>query len=207
MAYTSHGHHIPGTDHRNAPLVVKDCGGFNCCSICIDNLTHYSEPIKSMPISQKSKAMIYVTPFGCNCICGGSYSSHPEHAYETAQNHLLETHGGHGDIFDFRGSATSRKEDDPCIYEEVKPRRVKACQLTTSYLDFIEFLDRFEFAFMFDNYRQISIIGKYNGILSSRYEKAVTIHRDSWLVVEGDSMPYVVSNDQFVRQFHKVNPE
>lgn len=34
MAYTSHGHHIAGTQHWNAPNLKKHCGGPEFCADC-----------------------------------------------------------------------------------------------------------------------------------------------------------------------------
>jgi hypothetical protein len=34
VAYTSHGHHIPGTDKLNPPNMVARCGGIGRCKTC-----------------------------------------------------------------------------------------------------------------------------------------------------------------------------
>lgn len=40
--YTSHGHHIPGTDKDDNPPVADPCGGVENCSQCINETVIFS---------------------------------------------------------------------------------------------------------------------------------------------------------------------
>lgn len=45
--YTSHGQHIPNTDRDPIPPVAENCGGFNCCSVCLSEQEIFTPKVVS----------------------------------------------------------------------------------------------------------------------------------------------------------------
>lgn len=56
MAYTVHGHHIPGTPSEDAPNQRVECGGCGNCSVCDLDATWELRPDKDkLPSIKRDK--------------------------------------------------------------------------------------------------------------------------------------------------------
>lgn len=53
--YTTHGHHIPGTDTKNTPLIQRVCGGPGPCFEC----SNEAMQIKLQPSSEEPGQSFY----------------------------------------------------------------------------------------------------------------------------------------------------
>ena len=56
MAYTGHGHHIPGTPNTRQPKNPVACGGINHCLRCIKDVREYQEIMVQMDFDHVQKA-------------------------------------------------------------------------------------------------------------------------------------------------------
>lgn len=65
MAFTGHGHHIPGTvKNGTRPVMVMRCGGPRLCKTCVSDVNRYFERVREKEIKDAKLKNIPVTMQG-----------------------------------------------------------------------------------------------------------------------------------------------